>query len=454
MVQVRFSYNSNSISSINVEDTDMLGDTIRYIYNLLVRRGITNVGITSLRIEYSTNETILGVDLPLVETLRDTFGNIHTIYVDLVEDIPTQHRQNIAAEYMLTYDTYRQWDVPTRSLCSTMKAPTRELLSLMQSIQRKAKKLLVVIHYGDAVKNFTDDYSQYDVLDTDFKFRDYNNKARFLRDINDPEARKVDLKMWSRQQWIYNTLRYATLHGYHVLYIQSDLTYCKYPSMFAEAMMGELYSNVTPIRDMGWHLTGENTDLFCIGDYNVANYLRRYLDRSTVVITDDFQQGIAGDLEWMNMDKGYLDSFYQSQISGNKAPQYLRYPLDLIIQNITNDPSIAHDVVPVNVEILSLMGNPIRGRATYVGDLRFLLPNWNPLSIYSINGYKVRPEFEDLPLVLLLGRNGGQVIYLLSLTNSIASQYVTHRDITFSGSVSVPILKYRGLLVDSSWIPV
>lgn len=444
MVIVEFSYNGIPVSAVDSQQDTLLGDIVRYAYNYLLRNNITDNRITTIRVDYPDYQSS---DLDLLSTLGELFGAPSILYVNLVDDGENQERTAMYQRYVDGFDSFKRWrsDSPTKDLCMRMKAPSLELVAILRQILSKRQKLLVVVHYGDAVKNFANNTEQYNVLDVNFKFRDYENKASFLRNTNNDDVRKVDLKLWSRQQWIYNTLRYASLHQYHVLYIQADLTYCRYPSMFAEAMMGDLYTRVIPIRNMGWHLTGENQDLFCIGDYSIANALLRQIPSSIPILTDDMETGIGGDVEWMNMDNQYLNSFYQSQIQRQPTPSYLRYPLDLICRNITANPNLT--VHPVNVEILQMMGPLIRGRATYVTDLRSLIPNWSPLAIYSIDNYKVQPS-ADLPLVYLLGPTGGKVIYLLALGNSAATRYVRHQDVVISGTINRPLIQCQDAIID------
>jgi len=93
----------------------------------------------------------------------------------------------------------------------------------------KGQKIFILTHYGDAVKNITNDQEEaekfYNVLPTNWHQLTYEEKAQIMRD----EPKEIDFRSWSRQQWPYNSIRYAKRHNAKFIFIQSDYTYCKFP---------------------------------------------------------------------------------------------------------------------------------------------------------------------------------------------------------------------------------
>ena len=315
------------------------------------------------------------------------------------------------------------------------------------------KKVVVYTSYGDAVKNFSDDVNVYDVLTGEFQALDYESKADIMKADN---VRKVvrdnprDLKMWSRQQWPYNSLKYAQQNNIHVVYIQSDYNYCKYPSLFAEAMCGLLYTRSQYIADAAFHFSGPDNDLFCVGPYEVADKLKQIatsFDIPIISVSSDI-----GDYEWMNMTDEFMNSYYNYRINQKGNPlEWMRYPWNFMSDKL--------DRVPAEriVEVKSITGIPETLNVKYVKDLqkskiaRGCSPSTYRLSIKcNVGGGRefrgpLQGTWSNIPIDLYMYDMEDPVTIFVSfnLYNSPIPAYVFHENMTFDGTVDRPRLVFN-----------
>ena len=115
---------------------------------------------------------------------------------------PLQQSMNILPQLSSNKYGFNNWITPNPNYleCMDLNNYTAELSTKIrvgiQEAFNNGKQVLMIIHYGDGVKNYTEKYEEYNVLTPKFKNLNYEEKANVLRySVN---KNSLDLKMWSR----------------------------------------------------------------------------------------------------------------------------------------------------------------------------------------------------------------------------------------------------------------
>lgn len=258
--------------------------------------------------------------------------------------------------------------------CTLIKEASNDLL---QSIDDEIKEAIdndqaVIILFGgyDAIKNYglspTKDLSViqrearklYNILPEYWKMYSYEEKANSIRQLqmlrnNDTELNK---KAWSLQQWPHNLIRYCRLNDIKLIYIQADHTYCKFPSVFAEAMANTLYTHYRVLDGYNHCFKGNNNTLYCVGDSNVALNILQFIELnysgSNIIgnnnILPDKYPILNPDINWVNMSDSYTNDVFTRILTGKpccSSLSYFNYPWD-IITKFSNQP-----IIPITITV-------------------------------------------------------------------------------------------------------
>lgn len=300
---------------------------------------------------------------------------------------------------------WRQFNSNFRE-CMNVKIVTNNLLDLfIKDISKDKKneaspKVIVLIHHGDSVKNITDDQNdaeeKYNVLTSAFKNANYSEKINIMR----PMPQDVDFRLWSRQQWPMNTINYTLVNNIKLVYIQADYNYCRYPSMFAEAMCNTLYDTYYRVDDLFYYASSSHQmqSLYNVGNYDICNKLAQIAEHHNIPVIRD----VPGDIEWAMMAESYLNSLYNILLRNKQIPlnTYIFYPWKVIYNNWPSE------IKPISVTISSLSQGSRQARGTYIRDL-----NLGPRDRIIVKGVKFDPSWENIPLVIL----GDKINTLLKL---------------------------------------
>ena len=323
--------------------------------------------------------------------------------------------------------------------CLQIKLPTDQLMArFIQDVS--APNSLLLVHFGDAVKNVyhqqEEAYNAYNVLPENFPQLTYEEKATLMR-AQPPE---IDYKRWSRQQWPYNSLRYAALTGHKLVFVQTDNWYCRYPSMFAEAMCGTLYTTSERPDPYTYRFAGHNTVLYCVGEFDLAHeMINRSMLSADIYLGDDSK--VRNDFEWARMtDRFLLDVYeklpYRDDITDIHS-SYLYYPWENIYD---------YRHLPIRPVTLSLrkLGQPdIVVTATYLSDLPqeshlvFMLP------IKEQGQRRKLPTMnKPIPLVWIFGPNVTGIPMIVNLV--VIQDLLIPQNIIFDGTYDWPIITIEG----------
>lgn len=273
--------------------------------------------------------------------------------IDIIRDIMDKRSNDVVRDEkkgcgFLTPENPLRWNEPHMKLGKTNCDLTFELrgkfLSLLSRLEKENKDVLLLISYGDSIKNnyiggdnFSNPHSTLFKLAKNFKSMGYEEKAEYIRNKQGIDEGDVDRGKWSRQQWPYNTIRYARDNNYHLIYIQADLAYCAWPSVYAEAMCGDLYNKSEYLENSAFHFSGENNDLFCVGEYKVAyglkNMSKRYINVKHV-------PPVNGNYEWLNFSDSFNKSFHENILDKEDINEYYwltkRWDLESSILTVIN----------------------------------------------------------------------------------------------------------------------
>lgn len=279
-------------------------------------------------------------------------------------------------------------------------------------------------HPGDSVKNTG--LERYDHLTPEFKALSYDEKIRALKQHGLRESGGIGFKQWPLQQWGKNAMRYAKLANKHLLYIQSDLWYCAYPSMFAEAMYSSgILTSHKYYPGSGFHFFGPSMDLFCVGDWNIELEIRALLPRNVQILH-------AEQREWLNIEDRLLFELYSS---GRSDPDWLSYQPE-IYPNI-NKPTRTH-----NGTIKTISGQNIVFRnAQTIGDLNNAFVNDEFYGRYIINKVSVNSTVTNLPLSWIPGDATEDLsIYgVRHMSANPTAKYKLNEDVIYAGTLNLPI---------------
>lgn len=321
------------------------------------------------------------------------------------------------------YDnSWRQFNA-NREICKQNITISRTLehsfINAITEATDKGQNVIILLSTSDAVKNMhLDDQAAsekaYDVLPPNFATLTYEEKANLMRTM--PPT--IDYKLWSRQQWPYNTFRYSELVGAKCIYIQSDLNYCTYPSMFAEAMCGTLYTESERIDDLHYHFRGPQHDLYCVGQhtigYGLINSARKLNNPQVIFLPDELQNlNIKNNIEWLRMSDEFLITCYNYMITYGKVPYYIMYPWEAIypVKNL--------DAMPTTVNISSFHTAISYQNITYIKDIPYDGMTYQyGFMVHGIYG-KVLSTWEMFPLSPILGHTGTISKLLLISTGPI-----------------------------------
>lgn len=333
---------------------------------------------------------------------------------------------------------------------------TQELQNSFQRVLANIpqnKNIIFLFHYGDAVKNNMNvndqDANKYNIFTKYFIDMNYDDKVFFMDSTNfgNPymDYINMDFRQWSRQQWPRNTIEYAKMTNSHLIYIQSDSNYCLFPSMYAEAMCGTLYTKFEYIEKSSFHFSGVDQDLYCVSDYSIAYKLKDMAiqhQRSNINKIKILSE-IPGDIEWINFSPTFMKNFYEylsnlelqnvSRTNNIFIDKYdwLKYPWEILMDVKQSD------IKPVTLTLLSMgnLGGNIYNNITYVGDIP--INNVNIL----LDDNKINIKWSKIPLRPFMKSDNGTAVMMGSLYNSPVPSYVIHPNLIFDGSFENPVIK-------------
>ena len=339
------------------------------------------------------------------------------------------------------FTEWRRFNANERICTQKQNVPENLLRAFVADIEAaraKNQSIVVLIHRGDAVKNTTTDQEEaqriYNVLPPNWSQLSYEEKADIMR----PMPENIDYKRWSRQQWPYNTIRYITRRNMKLIYVQSDHIYCRYPSLFAEAMCGTLYTEMTRIDNLFYNFKGENQSLYNVGDFAIVDSLSRAAEYYNIPIFSDIR--LRNDLEWARMSDSFLDSFYDALIAGNNVDNvqssYIYFPWERIYDNLQQGRTIE----PIEVNIASLFGGARKAVGTFIKDLGL---NENDKLI--ISGIPALPTWGNIPLSLLVTNE--RRINVMAALGVVQTMYIT-QNIQFNGTILNPqiVIDNKGVI--------
>lgn len=360
-----------------------------------------------------------------------------------------------------------KWDQSNKNwkFCTKIENPSERLLSALQyeisTSKSKNQEVIILISLYDAVKNFEPESSDgsYNFFSDEWKSLSYEEKAETMRYLQEKDPRlysenekKLNVKHWSIQQWPYNLIKYCELTNKKLIYIQGDHTYCKFPSVFAEAMADTLYKYYIPIDKFSHYFIGDTGSLFCVGDkkvvYGCLNFVENLYPDVKIIdhngLMEDKYRSLNPDLDWALMSDEYLVDIYNRIIAGEicaTKKSYIYYPWSIIYKNIGS--------VIEETEI-KLGGKTLVGR--YIGDIFpdtednyifYLLPVDNHENNHE-NTCPIAFSGKHLPLVFVANTYKNYKYYI--------SMYYMRRlvpySVYFSGTYTKPVVQVEGEIVD------
>ena len=344
---------------------------------------------------------------------------------DQRKELEARLKQPIQREEPVSDCGIHDWSqVVSKGECNVL---TPEMREVILAIFRKHKDLVYYhSHKGDAVKNTR--AARYDYLTPEFKALSYDDKIEALKRHGLRSIDGINFKQWPLQQWGKNIMRYAKLTKKHLFYVQSDLNYCSYPSMFAEAMCSSgMFTGHKYYPRSGWHFFGPQMDLFCTGNWSIEEEVRQLLPRHIELFD-------AGPDQWWNMTDGFLVDFYRA---GGVVPDWMLYPAsvwhnaDLPVKSFsgtlqaTGGPPVPFQNVKTTTELEHYSGN-------------------THATIYSIflNGvyYRFVVGLKEIPLSRIIGDVDGnlQVFARSHMSTNQTDQYDLKQDVIFDGTLKSP----------------
>lgn len=345
---------------------------------------------------------------------------------------------------MCGFNRWRNFN-PLRELClkttHASAALTRKVLSDV------TPGSIILFHYSDAVK-FAETEAQaeqYNIFPAGYFNLTYAQRAHVFADITSP----LNQRRWSRQQWPHNTIKYCYQNNIKLIYIQSDLIYCQYPSMFAEAMCGAVYFESESIEDMAHRFTGHNSVLYTVGEHGVAYDLITAIDPAQRIRAGLFGSVVKpeldplhrmfdtdilrNDLEWANMSDTFRNSLYEHLLQGQGAriqSSYLYFPWSFLESKL-NLPTL-----PVSVTVAGLMHGMTQKTitATYLNEIG--VPPNAVYAYFKIKAKLFQPTW-NIPLTAIFGTSTDNTIFISAGLDVVQPIYIT-ADTRFEGTYQEP----------------
>jgi len=324
--------------------------------------------------------------------------------------------------------------------------------------KKSGKEVFLIHHKGDAVKNISFDQEDankiYNILPKNWYNLSYEERANIMRDM----PKDIDLKKWSRQQWPYNSMRYAKNKGAMIIYIQSDYNYCRYPSIFSEAMCGVLYNSTDRIDNLYYKSTGYNNSLYCVGNFEIGDKLQNIAEQEFNIK----EISTRPDVEWANMSDTFLNDFYEKKISGkdvdNKNISYIFFPWETIYHNINNYVKPVQVTVkrmfPSSYKIISngiskevYLPTSVNVKATYLSDIphrdgeNFLINKNFYVSTWKIPLSLLFSEFEDKKIIA-------------QMNLGVTGKLLINNNVYFDGTYTNPKIRINNIDITSDIIKI
>jgi len=351
---------------------------------------------------------------------------------------------------------YTDWNkiVENPNNCRTLSKYMREALvsSLLNAINNKQDIIFYRSHLGDSVKNDPNFAEKPSFLTDEFKALSYDGKVNFLlgRDLTNYKDNIIIYKQWPLQQWGKNVMKYSQLTNKHLIYVQSDLWHCAWPSTFAEAMCNNLFIGYDHYPGSGFHFYGRNIDLFCVGDYSIVDEIKNVIVKTVKKPLQYFHAEVT---DWLNMSNNFLLSLYSSQPYNNGKElslvrEWMRYP-SIVWKNL----NAGIPVRECSGKMIYLSGPsiPFQNIKT-IGELnrtRIRTTGNDGAVNYIINRLRIPYTIEKLDISLL--NNDKQqsddltIMVQRQMGVNPAGSYNLNPDIIYDGTITDPIVIVDGV---------
>lgn len=353
---------------------------------------------------------------------------------------------------------------PMWEICTKTKTVGRETLKSIKDeiteARRKNQQIIFLFSCYDAVKNSglstTKNLSilqeearkLYNILPGSWKKYSYEQKADSIRKFQLLKSEPtLNTKQWSLQQWPHNLIRYCKINEIKLIYVQADHTYCKFPSVFAEAMADTLYTHYRSLDYYNHCFKGKNNTLYCLGDVGVAKEIANFLEMQYpgISILDNsatFKKypTLNPDINWVIMSDSYLNDVFSRITSGKLCCSpfsYFNYPWDIISRR-SEEP-----IVPITVTV---NGKKLTG--TYVSDI---FPSKD--FVYSLISTKTFEDYDlshpisfsclHLPLSYLAPDNS----FFKYNIQMYYTKRIVSNSISYDGTYTCPVVAVDGEII-------
>jgi len=291
----------------------------------------------------------MGDSSKIINKILEHLSQLNIKQLNNINIILDSHINNVPNFYQLPKFEWRK-----KHRESTNCQIDNSTLIYLRDILKKINKPIVLTSEELGAVINTGDPTTYGILSDDFINMKYWQKVDFLLNLDKKHIKNdLNIKNWHRQQWPHNSIQFANENNYHLIHIQSDFTYCLYPSIFAMAMYGTLFEKINIIVG-GFHLSGPNIDLFCVGELkngqmliqNIKNYSRKLYNHTTI-------RGY--DVQWYNMSSSFRNSFLSEN---HQEYHWLRYPWEIISNTQTHYKKV--DIMLESFDILAVNNITVR----------------------------------------------------------------------------------------------
>ena len=310
--------------------------------------------------------------------------------------------------------------------------------SLTSIVEKNKDNIVLYVSNFDSVRN-TDNFSDSPLYGTDYAKLSYDEKLVEARNRFEKRPCRVNRNNWTRQQWAPNVIRYAQITKKHLVYIQSDLWYACYPSTLAEAVEKNLFDNGRFYENFGFHFSGQQIDLFCVGNMSIATKMINFLQKST-----NFQYFERQEFEWWPMTDQFIRDFYgrkaQNFAVQISVPEWMRLP-DSFWENFQKEPkSYSGKLV-----FLSKTAQDFTNIKTF-DDLIKQTALGNQMYRFIVNGKRYDADMPGVPISYLLDDSipttDLQIACVLKLDVDPTASFVDHK-CTFDGTAEQPVIILR-----------
>lgn len=317
---------------------------------------------------------------------------------------------------------------------------SNSLKETIQAIVENHKNLIYYrSHLGDAVKNT--DNMRYDYLTAEFKALSYDQKILALKEYGLRNIDGIGYRQWPLQQWGKNIIRYANLTNKHILYVQTDLAYCSYPSMFAEAMCSSgFFDGHKYYAGSGWHFFGPLMDLLCVGEWGIEEEIRNLIPSQVPIFK-------AGPDQWWNMTDTFLIDVYNYRHNSNEwwtIPEWMLYPI-----SVWKNKHLPIKAFNGTLKMLTGSRIPFQNART-VADLHHYTREL-PISRYIIrikdDRYVLSDQIKNVAISHIIGPFDGdlEILVPLNFSTNPTDAYDLKENIVFSGTLQAPVIIIDGV---------